>query len=314
MTLNLQAEQRLVVIVCPRRTARESSPSADQHGGYGQDDGFPLIYEAGKFAALASLNIDCAMFKVEPPAEYRLLGASLTEGRRTTAEDGSTHIVARRLGALFESILPEVPNLISAYGTRASDISQSPSFKVTNSAGPFAAFFGVDGTSIWAAASSGSAAIAVHLLACMLARVRSAAEAVSIWEELVAERKKKITDTTIQGNTSFANQMASKLSITRDQLSEWDASARAWRLSADAVDFVKPKQQAILDIIGDVRYPVGTTTDLYDSVIRTWTTALDTIDKLVSGVPHSVTDGAVLVALSSWHLFPDVVVIAKNKH
>jgi hypothetical protein len=51
--------------------------------------------------------------------------------------------------------------------------------------GPFAGHVGVDGTSIYAAASSGNSVIALHLLACMLARMFSNAEATAIWAQLV---------------------------------------------------------------------------------------------------------------------------------
>lgn len=50
----------------------------------------------------------------------------------------------------------------------------------------FADHVGADGTSLWAAATSGKSTITVHLLGCMIARIWKAAEAVSIWTELVA--------------------------------------------------------------------------------------------------------------------------------
>ncbi len=58
--------------------------------------------------------------------------------------------------------------------------------------GPFTSHVGPDGSSIYAAATSGSSALATHLLACMLARSWSGPEAIAIWVELVAERKKDI--------------------------------------------------------------------------------------------------------------------------
>jgi hypothetical protein len=51
---------------------------------------------------------------------------------------------------------------------------------------------GGDATTLWAAATSGKGAIAVHLLACMLARLFSPAEATALWEELIASRKKQL--------------------------------------------------------------------------------------------------------------------------
>lgn len=58
--------------------------------------------------------------------------------------------------------------------------------------GPFASIVGLDGSSIYAAATSGQSAIAVHLLACMLARTWSGPEATAIWVELVETRKNDI--------------------------------------------------------------------------------------------------------------------------
>src|SRR5436189_2973436 len=99
--------------------------------------------------ALANLNVDFALVKVEAPPEYKGVGASLSTVRRSAAEHGDPHMIARRLASLFESILPSTPNLISAYGHRASEISGSPAVnpKGTKSHGPFQDYVGLDGTS-----------------------------------------------------------------------------------------------------------------------------------------------------------------------
>lgn len=55
--------------------------------------------------------------------------------------------------------------------------------------GAFAEFLGADGTAIWAAVTPGQGVVAVHLLACKLARLWTSAEAIFIWEELVEQRK-----------------------------------------------------------------------------------------------------------------------------
>jgi hypothetical protein len=46
--------------------------------------------------------------RAEAPQEFAGLGNSLTRSRRALAEDGPVHQTARRLGALFESIVPTV--------------------------------------------------------------------------------------------------------------------------------------------------------------------------------------------------------------
>lgn len=51
---------------------------------------------------------------------------------------------------------------------------------------------------------------------------------------------------------------------------------------------------------------------MYESVCKAWQTALNTMNKLVSGEAHSIKDGAVLVALSAWYLYPDMVVLGKQ--
>lgn len=102
--------------------------------------------------------------------------------------------MARKLGALFDQILPKTPLLIEAYGLRTSEIAISTGGEEHSR--PFYAMFadevGIGATTIWAAGTSGSAAIAVHLLACMLARMFPGSEATSIWVELVEERKKEL--------------------------------------------------------------------------------------------------------------------------
>ena len=69
--------------------------------------------------------------------------------------------------------------------------------------------------------------MAVHLLACLLARVWTAAEAISIWSEIVAARKAVLQSRLQEDNFHINLVTASQIEVNRDQLSEWDASARA---------------------------------------------------------------------------------------
>jgi hypothetical protein len=75
--------------------------------------------------ALANLNLDFAMVRLEAPIEFQGLGTSLSKRRRQQAEEGSVHMTARRLGALFADDLPAIPNLTRAYGLRASEIAET---------------------------------------------------------------------------------------------------------------------------------------------------------------------------------------------
>jgi hypothetical protein len=177
-------------------------------------------------ASLATFNFDFSLLKVEAPAEYLGVGHSLTKLRRRDAEDGSSHITARKLAALFDGEIPSTPKLFAAYGHRASEISGSP---VSNPQGTAAhkAHVGADGTTVWAAATSGKEALALHLLACMLARIWPADEAVSIWFELVKVRRAQLGDQIESGNSVHASSLfASRAEIQRSQLAEWDASTR----------------------------------------------------------------------------------------
>jgi hypothetical protein len=260
--------------------------------------------------ALASLNFDFSLIKVEAPAEYMGLGGSLSAHRNKEAEKGITHITARKLGALFADVAPSAPNLIRAYGLRTSEIAKSSKFnpQASKDDGIFVDHVGADGTTIWAAATSGQAAIAVHLLACLLARMWSGPEATSIWVELVSERKLALVSHLNDGGSiNMSSIAASEISLTRDQLARWDASARAWLCTADLAK--ERAQKQLMLILNNIGTPVDRNTSVYDSVLATWKTAMNVVDNLISGMPQSIRGGAPLLGLSSWHLYPDMLVL-----
>ena len=263
---------------------------------------------------LANVNVDFSLLKLEAPAEYKDLGAALSIRRRFAAESGNTHITARKLGSLFEQILPSTPSLIKAYGLRASEIAQYPSVnpKGKQADGPFAEHIGVDGTTIWAAATSGKGAVAMHLLACMLARIWKASEAIGIWEQILQERKLELS-TFDESEAIFAQNLTTgRISLTREELAEWDASARAWLRSADEAKRLNHTQLSL--ILNNLNIPVNTDGHVYSSVMQAWKTAMTIMDKLIEGVSHGTNDGAVLLGLSAWHIYPDLVILgASNK-
>ncbi|OJZ91007.1 hypothetical protein ASPFODRAFT_215242 [Aspergillus luchuensis CBS 106.47] len=119
----------------------------------------PLHAVAESNIALAHVNFDFSLVKVEAPAELQPVGRQLSQARRQSAEDGSFHILARRLGVLFDDVLPDVPLLLEAYGTRASEIAQETSQKLHQPRnivdGFFGTHLGIDSTTIWASATSG---------------------------------------------------------------------------------------------------------------------------------------------------------------
>jgi len=75
--------------------------------------------------ALANFNIDFSLVKVEAPIEYQGLRSALSKRRVEDAEQGQLHRTARKLGALFEQILPPIKTLAEAYGKRVSEIVAS---------------------------------------------------------------------------------------------------------------------------------------------------------------------------------------------
>ena len=192
--------------------------------------------------ALNNFKFDFSLLKVDAPREYSELGQALSTGRRNEAEDGSHHKTARRLGSLFEQIIPSTPHLIKAYGLRSSEIATSSFVNPKGSAkdGPFESYVGVDGTAMWAAATSGVPAIAAYLLACMLARAWDAREAVSIWVELVEQRRKDIMNADVNHDIiSESSRMSAFHEIERQDLALLDASARSWLESADQAKLVQ---------------------------------------------------------------------------
>ncbi|KAL8866446.1 MAG: hypothetical protein Q9198_008887 [Flavoplaca austrocitrina] len=183
--------------------------------------------------SLINLNFDFTLLKLEAPEEFGGLGSIMSLKRKTNAESGAFHRTARKLGALFEGTLPEIQELTKAYGIRASEIAQSDKVKTKHARATelFQNQIGADSTSIWAAATSGDAAVSVHLLACMLARVFSGTVATSIWVEIVAGQKLHIDEK--QKTANFASaydaaSMAARQEFSRDELAEWDNSARSW--------------------------------------------------------------------------------------
>jgi hypothetical protein len=114
-------------------------------------------------AAIANFSFDFSLMKVEAPVEFHDLGRGLSDQRRTAAENGTPHMAARKLGALFKDIPPSTPQLVKAYGTRASEVAglQAVNWQGDQSSSLFSIHAGVDGTSVWAAATSGPEALPI---------------------------------------------------------------------------------------------------------------------------------------------------------
>jgi hypothetical protein len=266
--------------------------------------------------ALVNVNADFSLIKLEAPNEFKALGKSLSHHRRELAEEGAVHRTARRLGALFESIAPLAPLVIRAYGTRVSEISRSHTNEnLASHHGVFADCIGMDGTSVWAAATSGKSAITVHLLACMLARAWSGPQATSVWVEIVEARRqelrKQIQDGIYNDYTQIG--LAASTDLTRNDLAQWDASTRSWLQVAD--DELIRRQKQLMLIINNVNIPVnhGTSSfSTYSRVVEAWKTAVEVLEKLLKGQPHRLSKGSVLLGLASWHLYLDLLILGES--
>lgn len=270
--------------------------------------GSVVTNQAESHANLVGFYVDFSLVSVQAPSEYQDIGQSLSTRRRNDANEGQSHLTAVQLGFLFGGIAPKVPSLIRAYGLRCSEIASSPTFnpRGTTQHGIFENEIGADGTAVWAAATSGDSAIAVHLLGCMLSRMWPPPEAISIWMELITERKKALETS---GNP-IEKEMARKVSVSREQVASWHTSIQAWRRTADEANARRNTQ--LLVIIENLGIPVNTKICLSDSVIDAWVTAMVTVDNLVSGKPQSVQTGAPLLGLASWHLYPDMIIFGKG--
>ena len=282
--------------------------------GIGKVTGSALTLHNENSLSLANFNVDFTLLKVEAPPEFMDVGAAISPARKAEAEEGPLHQTARKLGALFEAILPPVPELLKAYGKRVSEILKSTQInpRASPRGGIFGDQIGADAASVWAAATSGGGAILVHLLACMLARMWTGpGEAIAVWDELVHKRKQEICSErqngiqSLQGDASF---LAGQQTISRSSLANWDASARAWLQSADQGKLREQKQ--LMLILDNINLPVnGDEHDIYTSVIGAWCAALKAMDNLIRGVPQQIQSGAALLGLSSWHLYPDMVIL-----
>ncbi|KAH0428975.1 hypothetical protein CcaCcLH18_08728 [Colletotrichum camelliae] len=268
--------------------------------------------------AAANINFDFCLVKYEAPKEYQPVAKFLSASRKQDAEQGKSHATARRLAALFEGTCPETKSLIKAYGQRVSEISKQATDQESKqySASLFSSYVGIDATSIWAAATSSESekpsAIQVHLLACMLAAMFEASKAISVWVELVDGQRKAIArswenDESIPFSAAAA---AAQQDISRAQLAEWDASARAWLQTADSV--MNKKQTQLRLILKNIQLSMGTDLKVYPGVIEAWKKTLRTVDRLVAGIPQEVQDGSAILGLAAWHIYPDINVFGSR--
>ena len=182
----------------------------------------------------------------------------------------------------------------------------------TKADGPFEAFVGADGIAIWAAATSGPAAIGIHLLACMLARqFEDPKEGIALWVEMVIERKQEI-QTLINENhvVSASSAIAARQDISREELAIFDASVRSWLCSADEAKLSNQKQ--LMLILNNLSVPLSSGSSTYHTLINAWVLAIQGFESLLGGISQEVSNGAILRALSSWHLYPNLIILTEK--
>ncbi|EEY23127.1 conserved hypothetical protein [Verticillium alfalfae VaMs.102] len=263
--------------------------------------------------ALVNLNVDVCFWRCDPSPEFVPVGSALTVKRRVEAESGSIHKTACKLGFLFNEVIPDTPNLIKAYGKRVSEILALPKVNPqgTDEDGPFRPFIGADCTSIWAAATSGSPSIGVLLLACMLADAWDAKTAISIWVELIDERKEQIQAQQKDNKMlSLQTLAAARQEFARAELASWDASVRSWIRRAGESMASKRVQFALISNNLTIPYPRGGST--YGTVILAWTRAMEVLEKLLCNIPQQACDRAVIRGISAWHLYPEMIVFQEK--
>ncbi|KEY65335.1 hypothetical protein S7711_01846 [Stachybotrys chartarum IBT 7711] len=263
--------------------------------------------------ALVNINFDFSVFRVDPSEEYAPIGLALTNTRRQEAESGTIHATACQLGFLFHQLLPNTPRLLYSYGKRTSEILARPDINPegTENDGPFQGFIGADCTSVWAAATCGPASVGVSLLASMLSRAWGSKEAISIWSELVEERQRQIR-AQIQANEIVHphTKAAANRKMARSELAEWDASARSWLRRADL--FMEFNHQQLRLIADNLTIPYSTGGSTFEKVTMAWINSMEVMEKLLCNHPQEACDRAVLLAVSSWHLYPDLLVFQQE--
>ncbi|KAK5064650.1 hypothetical protein LTR84_000484 [Exophiala bonariae] len=221
--------------------------------------------------AVANFNIELSLFtnRITPPREFEEIGQYLSATRLKEAQEGHRHIIARKLGILFKSLIPSTPRLIKAYGTRASEIARS------NASNPRG-----DG---------------------------QAHEATSIWVEIIAARKEEVERKLVEeGEVEQELLAAAAQMFLRSDLADWDASARAWLRVADSA--MAKRQTQLRLILDNLRLPVNTSRKTYGNVVQAWTSAMVQMEKLLDGVPLlRLQSGDICLGMSSWHLYPNMV-------
>jgi hypothetical protein len=75
---------------------------------------------------------------------------------------------------------------------------------------------------------------------------------------------------------------------------------------------IKPKSSNIKQmmlILNNTSIPVNNESQIYEGVMVAWKGALESMENLIQGVPQRMYNGATLLGISAWHMYPDMVVL-----
>jgi hypothetical protein len=131
--------------------------------------------------------------------------------------------------------------------------------------GLFFSQVGLDGTGLWAAVTSRTEAISMHLFACELSHIWSGLEATSIWVQIVEDRNKEIEGRMDDEGMQYPTLAAARDDITREQFTDWRASARSWLYEADKVQ--QTQQQQSFLILNNIEVAVNNQPEVSNTVV-----------------------------------------------
>lgn len=107
-----------------------------------------------------------------------------------------------------------------------------------------------------------------------------------------------------EGRFHISHALAGQVQVDRSQLADWDNSARAWLRFADQVrDTEQTKVKLVID---ELRLKVNSKSTPYESVMDAWKIALSGMEELLKGVSQASSNAGLMLALSCWHLYPDI--------
>ncbi len=101
-----------------------------------------------------------------------------------------------------------------------------------------------------------------------------------------------------------------KVRFTRDYWFPMLIFVFQWLYTADTA--MKLQQTQLMLILENTGLPIESKPDVYENVMSAWMSALVTMNNVVGGVAQNICSGGVLLGLSAWHLYPDMVFLGRE--